>query len=175
MQLYKSFIIPDIPKGGVDIFGCNKSVYKRLLELNESHSSLIAQLYWLGYRKKEIGYERLKRQFGSSKWSLKKKIKYFFDSIFSFTDLPIQILSAIGIVGLLLSSILGLFVIYAKLIGDIHIPGYATTILVILFFGTLNTLGLGIVGTYAWRSYENTKKRPQSLVMLEKNFGESRE
>jgi len=174
-RLYKSFIIPDIPRGGVDIFGCNKLVYKKLLDLNESHSSLIALLYWLGYRKKEIGYHRLKRQFGKSTWTLKKKIKYFFDSIFSFTDIPVQLLSSIGIVGLFLSLFFGVFILYARLIGDIDIPGYATTILVILFFGALNTLGLGIVGTYAWRGYENTKKRPQSLVMLEKTFGENRE
>lgn len=174
-KLYKLFIVPDIPKGGVDIFGCNKLVYKKLLELNESHSSLIAQLYWLGFRRKEIGYNRLKRQFGSSAWTFKKKLKYFFDSVFSFTDIPIRILSLLGIIGLFLSLFLGVFILYARLIGDIDIPGYATTILIILFFGALNTLGLGIVGTYAWRGYENTKKRPQSLVMLKKTFGENRE
>jgi hypothetical protein len=57
--------------------------------------------------------------------------------------------------------------------GEIEVAGYTTTILVITFFGALNTLGLGLVGAYAWRAYENTKKRPLALVHTYKTFGDA--
>ena len=46
----------------------------------------------------------------------------------------------------------------------ISVPGYAATALIILFFASLNSLGLGIIGIYVWRAFENTKQRPQSVV-----------
>jgi len=52
------------------------------------------------------------------------------------------------------------------------VPGYAGTILTMLFFGALNALGLGVVGTYAWRAFENTKERPLALVHSEESFNE---
>ena len=60
--------------------------------------------------------------------------------------------------------------LFAKLSGWVAVPGYAGTMLTILFFGALNSLGLGVVGTYAWRAYENTKNRPLALIQSEEKF-----
>ena len=79
------------------------------------------------------------------------------DSIFSFTDFPIRMLIFIGLTGLIFSIILGLIIFINALGGYREVPGYATTVLVVLFFGALNVFGLGLVGGYAWRAYENTK------------------
>jgi len=62
--------------------------------------------------------------------------------------------------------LLGIVVLFAKLSGTIDVPGYAATMLVILFLGALNLFGLGLVGTYAWRAYENTKQRPLAVVAI---------
>ena len=59
----------------------------------------------------------------------------------------------------------GAVVFLARIFGGIPVPGYAATMLTILFFGGLNALGLGIVGSYAWRGYENTKRRPLAVVL----------
>lgn len=166
--LYRRFVVRDIPKGGVDVFGCNLEFRNQLLNLKESRSSLIALIFWLGFRRKFIGYERKVRQEGKSSWSLNKKIDYMMDSIFAFTDLPIRLLIQMGAAGLVLSIMLGLLVIWGRLTGDISIPGYAATIVVVLFFSTLNLLGLGLVGMYAWRSYENSKQRPLAIVSYKK-------
>lgn len=162
---YKAMVIPEIPKGGVDVFGCNKLFRDHLLTLEESHSSLVALIFWMGFRRKEFTYTRQKRQHGKSAWTFKKKIIYLKDSIFSFTDLPIKILSWMGSIGIILSILIGISVMVAKMNHWIEVPGYTATILVIVFFAAINLLGLGIIGTYAWRTYENTKRRPSSLVM----------
>jgi polyisoprenyl-phosphate glycosyltransferase len=161
---YRSAIVPDMPKGGVDVFGCNRKFRDELLKLEESRSSLIALIFWLGFRRTLISYERQTRLEGKSAWTLKKKIDYFMDSVFAFTDYPIRLLMRLGAVGVLLSAVTGTAVIVARLSGAIDVPGYAATIITVLFFGTLNIFGLGLVGTYAWRAYENSKHRPLAIL-----------
>ena len=172
-RLYKRFVIPDIPRGGVDVFGCNARFRDELLRLEESNSSLVGLIFWLGFRRREISYSRRERKHGKSAWSFGRKLNYLFDSVFSFTDLPIKLLLFFGFAGLVISVILGLMVILAKAVGEIPVPGYAATALTVLFFGGLNALGLGIVGTYAWRGFENTKGRPLGIVRLRRSFGGS--
>lgn len=164
--LYRRLVVREMPEGGVDVFGCNRRFRDQLLKLEESRSSLIALIFWLGFRRKLVSYERLERQEGKSGWTFKKKVDYMMDSIFAFTDYPIRLLIRVGMAGCLLSLILGVLVIAGHLTGRINVPGYAATMLVVLFFGTLNVLGLGLVGTYAWRGYENSKNRPQAVVSL---------
>jgi hypothetical protein len=57
-----------------------------------------------------------------------------------------------------------------RLAGNIDVPGYAATIAVIAFFGALNTLGIGLIGSYIWRTYENTKNRPFAIVQRARSF-----
>ena len=153
-RFYKKIILPEMPEGGVDIFGCNKVFCEQLLKLEESRSSLVALVFWLGFRRKFISYERQTRLEGKSAWTLVKKIDYMMDSIFAFTDLPIRLLTRVGMFGCMISVLMGIIIILARLTGDVSVPGYAATMVVVLFFGTLNLFGLGLVGTYAWRTYE---------------------
>lgn len=169
---YRRFVVPDIPPGGIDVFGCNRVFRDVLLQMEESHSSLIAQIFWLGYRRKEIRYARRERQHGKSAWTFRKKITYLMDSVFAFTDLPIRALIRIGGATAFLAAIFGIFVAIARLAGFIEVPGYAMTIIAIVFLGSVNLFGLGVVGSYAWRAYENTKARPLALPMLIESFNQ---
>jgi len=162
--LYRRWIVPEMPPGGVDIFGCNRDFKEQLLKLEESRSSLIALIFWLGFRRELIGYERKERVHGKSAWSFRKKAEYMMDSVFAFTDYPIRLLIRLGSVGVCVSLLLSVFVVVAKISGLITVPGYAATMLAVLFLGGLNLLGIGVVGNYAWRAYENTKQRPLSIV-----------
>jgi glycosyltransferase involved in cell wall biosynthesis len=169
-KLYKKFVVPEMPEGGVDVFGCNLTFRNNLLQLDESHSSLVALLFWMGFRRKVVSYTRLAREHGKSAWTFKKKYIYFKDSIFSFTDVPITLMTRVGTLGILFSVMMALTVLLGRLTGWVNVPGYSATVLTIIFFGALNLLGLGIIGTYAWRTYENTKRRPSALVMTQVDF-----
>jgi glycosyltransferase involved in cell wall biosynthesis len=172
--LYRRLVQRSMPSGGVDIFACNQKVKDQLVALRESNSSLVGLVFWVGFRRKYISYARLPREHGKSAWTMKKKIKYLSDSVFSFSDLPIQLLLLIGMFGILISLVLSTLVMAAKITGYIPIPGYAATVLVILFFAGLNSLGLGLIGSYVWRAFENTKQRPLSIVMNQTNFSGAR-
>jgi len=172
--LYRKFIFSEMPNGGVDVFGCNNKFKEQILKLEESHSSLMAIIFWLGYRRESVLYDRQKRSIGRSSWTFSKKVNYLRDSIFSFSNSPIILLTWTGIAGIIISITLGLSILYASISGNINVPGYAPTILAIIFFGGLNLFGIGIIGTYAWRTYENTKRRPLTLVMSKKQFGDEK-
>jgi hypothetical protein len=159
-----------MPSGGVDVFGCNTLFKEHLLSLEESRSSLIALIFWLGFRRKCVSYHRIARQEGISAWTFKKKFDYMLDSIFAFTDIPVRVLMGVGFVGMSLALTGGALVLLAKVSGMISVPGYAATMLTILGFGAFNSFGLGLVGTYAWRSYENSKGRPLSISSIQERY-----
>ena len=163
--LYRRYVIPDMPVGGVDIFACTRSFRDELLALQEHHTSLVGQVFWLGYRRVLIPYRRVARKHGKSSWTLRRKLDYMLDSIFAFTDLPIRLLIGVGGSAALLSGMLALSVVVLRILGRIPVPGYAMTMLMLIFFGALNLFALGVVGSYAWRTYENSKGRPHHLVL----------
>jgi glycosyltransferase involved in cell wall biosynthesis len=170
-SLYRRIIQPQVPPGGVDMFGCNRAFRDKLVALDEANTSLVALIFWLGHRRRTVPYVRLPRRHGRSAWTLRRKLKYLSDSVFAFTDLPVRLLFHAGTLGLLLSLVLGLLVLVERMRGGIELPGYSATVLIILFFGALNTFGLGIVGAYAWRAYENTKQRPGYVVLSSETIG----
>lgn len=169
-MLYRTFVMREIPAGGVDLFGCNEQVRSELLKLEEANSSLLGLVFWLGFRRKEVAYARKSRRHGKSAWTFRKKFKYLIDSIFAFTGLPIWLLTVVGMLGVVISIAFGAFVLIARLLGMIAAPGYATTILMIMFFGALNLTAIGVVGAYVHRSYENTKRRPLAIIRRVRAF-----
>src|SRR5262249_16202409 len=157
---------------GIDVFGCNRVARDQLVELHEAHSSLVGLLIWIGLRREEVLYRRLPRQHGKSAWTLRKKLAYMFDSCLSFSDLPIRLLFGVGMLSLAAAIVYGCIVVFARVTGLIHEPGYATTVLLVSGFGALNALGLSVVGAYAWRAFENTQGRPVTIVQRRYCFGE---
>lgn len=163
-SVYRRWVIKGIPRSGVDVFGCSRRFRDELLKLEESNSSLVGLIYWLGFKRGEVAYSRRRREFGKSAWTFRKRLSYLFDSIFSFTDLPIRALTFVGAIGTFMAMVIGFLVFVLHLAGKIIVPGYAPIMLAIVFFGALNLFGIGLVGSYAWRTYENTKRRPLSVV-----------
>lgn len=168
--VYRRFVIRDIPRGGIDVFGCNRMVRDRLLEFQESNANLIGLLFWMGYRRAYVPYERRPRLEGKSAWTLAKKIRLSFNSIFNFTDIPIQVLLYSGSVSLLLACVGTVLVILSRLLGFIKVPGYTPIVVAILFFGALTSLGLGIVGEYLWLTLQNTRARPHYMILRAEEY-----
>ncbi len=167
---YRRWVQPEIPPGGVDVFGCSKQVRDEILKLHESNSSLVGLLFWVGFRRELVPYDRRERLLGTSAWTFAKKIRYLSDSVFNFTDLPVRLLFRIGVFGTLASFGGAAVVLAARLTNRISVPGYTATVLTVVFFGALNCLGLGIIGGYVWRTMENTKGRPNFLVARRTTF-----
>ena len=168
--LYRRLIQPDIPPGGVDVFACTRAVRDELVALQEANGSLVGLLFWAGYRRLAIPYRRAERQHGKSAWTLGKRLRYLSDSIYAFSDLPIRMLLITGALGVVVSLVLGGLVLLARISGGVDVPGYAAVVVSMMFFAALNLVGLGILGSYVWRTFENTKRRPGAIIMTSARF-----
>jgi len=161
---YRKFVLHDMPKGGVDIFACNRQVREAVLSIAEPNSSLMAQLFWVGFRRSFVPYSRRRRRHGQSAWGLSRRFRYMMDSIFSYSDAPILVVLWFGILGCVVSLVLGVITVIARLSGYMIPPGYATLLLVGLFYGSAILAVQGVMGCYLWRAFENTKRRPLRII-----------
>lgn len=160
----RRFALPNMPKGGFDCFLIDRKVVDVLNLMEEKNTTLMGQILWSGFKTKEIGYVRLKREIGKSRWTLKKKIKLFMDSLFGFSYFPIQFISSVGFVMFFASVIWALVILISKLTGNIDVGGYTALSLIMLAgFGTL-LISIGVIGQYIWRMFDATRKRPPYIV-----------
>jgi len=169
-RFYRRVINREIPAGGVDVFGCTRAIAGRIVSFPETHTSLIALLFWLGYRRRFVQYRRQPRHAGTSAFTFRRRLRLLYDSIYAFTDLPIILLQVIGFVGTVFSAFIGVIVFLAWLLGGIQQPGYTPIMIAIAGSTSALLLGLGVVGSYVWRTYENSKDRPLELVATHEYF-----
>jgi hypothetical protein len=158
---------PEMPPGGADVFACHEQVRDALLKMDESHSSLVGQLIWLGFRRVCIPYIRQPRRAGKSAWTFRKKLNYMLNSVFSFSALPILLLRVIGLLGVTLSLVALVIIVFGQFAGWLPVPGETLLLLVIVLAGSVNLVGLSLAGLFAWRTYENSKRRPHAVILRE--------
>ena len=135
-----------------------------LKQFRESQRNTKALFSWIGYKKKEILYNRDPRLAGTTKWNYRKLSNLAIDGITSFTTAPLRIAT---ITGLLISAISFLYIIYLlvrPLFGVSTGAGYSSTLAVILFMGGVQMLSLGIIGEYIGRIFNETKNRPLYFI-----------
>jgi polyisoprenyl-phosphate glycosyltransferase len=162
--LYRKLVNSQIPAGGVDVFGCNRAVRDRICSMREVESSLVGLLFWIGYRRGFVEYERRARQEGKSAWTFSKKIRYLLNSVFNFTGLPIRALLVLGTLGMGSAVAGAVATVISRFTDAFQVPGYAATMVAIFFFGGLTATGLGIVGQYLWLCLQHTRNRPMFIV-----------
>jgi glycosyltransferase involved in cell wall biosynthesis len=135
-----------------------------LRSFRESERYTKGMFSWIGYKKKEILYDRDPRAAGETKWNYAKLINLAIDGITSFTTAPLRISSFIGAIISLVAFVYIIYLLLRPLFGVPTIPGYASTMAVILFMGGVQLLSIGIIGEYVGRIFNETKNRPLYLV-----------
>lgn len=156
--------LPNMPKSGFDVYLLDRKVINVLMALDERNSALTGQILWSGFKTDRVYYTRLLRELGTSKWTLKKKIKLVADTLFSFSTLPIKTVTLVGSCSFVGSLIWALSVLVFKLLGMIHVNGWTTLFIFQLFsFGVL-MMTLGILGEYLWRTFDASRNRPPYII-----------
>jgi glycosyltransferase involved in cell wall biosynthesis len=173
--IYRTLVVREMPPGGVDVFGCTRDVRDHVLGFREINSNLIVLLFWLGFRRRFVNYKRARRLEGKSAWTFTRKLHYCIDSIFSFTDVPVQWLMYFGLLAMGFSLVFRAIHLFDWGGGVFQASGYAPIVLTLIFFGGLTSLGLGIVGRYAWLALQNSRGRPIFVVASQREFAGTRE
>lgn len=150
----------DLKADASDFRTFRRSVAESILALTEYHRFSKGIFSWIGYSTCYIPYEVCPRAAGSSKWSFRKLCNYAVDGIIGFSTKPLRIATYLGILSAIAAFIYLIIVILQKFIWGIDVPGYATIVVLILFFGSIQMVCTGIIGEYVGRTFEQTKDRP---------------
>lgn len=141
----------------------DRKVVNVLLELPERNTFFRALTFWAGFNTETVEYEVQERKFGNSKWSLWSLMKYALTNATSFSTLPLQMVTVLGVVSILGSIILFVQTLVRYFMGA-SVEGFTTVILLILIIGGFIMLSLGIIGHYLARIYEEVKGRPKYII-----------
>ena len=153
-----------IPADTGDFRLMDRCVVEALGQLPERSRFMKGLFAWVGFRQTAITYERGARQRGSSGWSYWKLWNFALDGITSFSRVPLQVLSAGGLLVAGLALLYGAWMVVRTLVFGIDLPGYASLMTAVLFLGGVQLLGLGVLGEYLGRVFEEVKRRPLYLV-----------
>ena len=135
-----------------------------LLAMPERERYLVAMQMYLGFRVGYVDYERDRRFRGKPKQDMQRLFRLAMNSLFSYSSLPLQFSMIAGLVCLLATFLCILYVLYAKLILQIAIPGWASVMIAVLGMGAIQLLSLWVICEYVDRIFENTKGRPYFIV-----------
>jgi len=162
--LTRKIALSEMPEGGFDVYLLDKKVVNVLMQLDEKNSALTGQILWSGFKTGKVYYTRLEREIGTSRWTLKKKIKLVTDTLFSFSTLPITAVSAVGTISCIGAVIWAIFVFVCKVLGRIEVSGWTTLFMFNLFSFGVIMLTLGILGGYLWRTFDASRNRPPYII-----------
>jgi dolichol-phosphate mannosyltransferase len=125
---------------------------------------------WVGFPQVAVPYVRERRHAGASKYPLRKMLRFAWDGILSFSDVPARLATVVGFVVLVFAFLVSLQVLIAYFFTNDRVPGWTSTFLAILFLGGVQSLCLGVLGQYIARIYREVKKRPLYLVAATANL-----
>lgn len=163
-KLVQKTALPEMPDQGFDVYLVDRKVISVLESLDEKNSALTGQILWSGFKTGKVYYRRLARKIGTSKWTLKKKIKLVMDTLFSFSSLPITIVSNVGVFSILGAMIWAVVVFVERLTGSIDVSGWTTLFIFNLFSFGVIMMTLGILGEYLWRTFDASRNRPPYII-----------
>jgi glycosyltransferase involved in cell wall biosynthesis len=155
----------NIPSDTGDFRLMDRKVAEALRGMRERHRFIRGMVSWVGGRQEPVIYDRKPRFAGETKYPLRKMISFAIDAITSFSVVPLRLVTYLALFILALAVVMTLVVVGVKLANpNYFIPGYASLILLIMFFGGVQLLALGVIGEYLGRMFESIKARPIYIV-----------
>ncbi|MCX2827236.1 glycosyltransferase family 2 protein [Bacillus pseudomycoides] len=162
----------DIPKDTGDFRLIDRKVADVFKQMKERNRFVRGMMSWIGFRQTYIQYERDERFAGETKYPLKKMIQFASDGIIAFSTKPLRMVMTLGLISVLISIAVLIYSVIVKIIGQDIQTGWASLMVAITFFSGMQLLGLGIVGQYIARIYDESKNRPIYVVKETVNIEE---
>lgn len=162
-RLVRLMVVRDYPRGGFDLALMGRELLPHMLD-SARHVNTPLFAYWLGFRPTTIEYVRRRRTHGKSKWTFRKRVNFFVDSLVGFSIVPLRAMSALGLFVALLSFGYGGVIAVNALRGLKTVPGFAALAVLVSFLLGVVIAMLGVVGEYLWRIYDEVSRKPESVV-----------
>ncbi len=168
-RLHNSLSNIKIPENVGDFRLIDRIAVDALKQLPEQQRFMKGLFAWVGFKTVTLDYVRRSRIAGATKFSGWKLWNFALEGVTSFSTAPLRLWSYIGIMGTLVAVIYLIFIVVRTLIYGIDVPGYASLLVAVLFFGSLQLISVGVLGEYIGRIYMETKRRP--LYLIRKRYG----
>jgi polyisoprenyl-phosphate glycosyltransferase len=162
-----------IPRDTGDFRLLNRRVVDVLVRLPERTRFMKGLFAWVGFRQTALFFDRAERGGGHSKWGYWRLWNFALDAVTSFSSMPLKVWSYLGVIISVFAFLYALFLAGLKITRGIDVPGYASIMVAVLFFGGVQLISLGIVGEYLARTYNEVKGRPLYLVRERWGFDET--
>lgn len=153
-----------LPPRGADFALLDRRVIDALIHSVGPDPSIGADIATLGFRQTEIPYTKAARRFGSSKWTMGKKLKAFADAFVGHSFAPIRFMSYAGMLSAVLGFGLALLIIVMRLMNETPVAGWASLMVVVLVMGGLQMTMLGVLGEYLYRTLREARGRPLYII-----------
>ncbi len=153
-----------IPTNVGDCRLMTRDVVEALKLLPEKQRFMKGLFAWVGFKTVTIEYIRQPRAAGESKFSGWKLWNFALEGITSFSTLPLRVWTYLGMTGALITVLYALFIVIRTLIFGVDLPGYASLFVAVLFLGSVQLIGIGVLGEYIGRTYMESKRRPTYLL-----------
>jgi glycosyltransferase involved in cell wall biosynthesis len=163
-RAFNLFSAAKIPEDVGDFRLMNRAAINALKQLPERQRFMKGLFAWVGFKTVTIDYARNARLVGATKFSGWKLWNFALEGITSFSLVPLKIWSYVGAMGAMLTFSYAAFIVVRTLIYGVDVPGYASLLVAVLFFGSLQLISVGVLGEYLGRIYMETKQRPIYLV-----------
>ena len=163
-RILKSLSDTNIPLDSGDFCVMKKHVVDNMLLLQEKNPFLRGIRAWVGFKQIGVEYDRHARIEGESGYTLKKLLKIAMDGIFSFSSVPIRVITMLGVFGFIFAISYSIYVILEYFLHGISVQGFATLAIIISFFSSLMLICLGIIGEYIVRIYDEVRNRPYTVI-----------
>ena len=154
----------NVPRDTGDFRLLNKNALDALLKLREKHRYMKGLFVWVGFKQKEIEYEREARFKGKTKWDFFSLFNLAFDGLTSFSIMPLRLASTIGFLSALIGFFYGAVIVFKTLFFHEPVAGFTSLVVLVTFFGGIQLLSIGIIGEYIGRIFNETKNRPLYVV-----------
>ena len=160
----------NIPLDTGDFRLISKEVVDALKRMPEKDRFIRGMISWIGYKQIELPYQRLERYAGSTKYPLKKLLRFASDAIFSFSTKPLQISIALGIISSFIALLVIFYALFLRIFTNIWVEGWTAIMTAVLFLGGIQLLCIGILGNYVGRIYNESRNRPLYIVREFRGF-----
>ena len=168
-RFHNSLSTIQIPENVGDFRLMDRIAVDALKQLPEQHRFMKGLFAWVGFNTVTLDYVRQPRIAGTTKFSGWKLWNFALEGVTGFSTAPLKFWSYLGGIGALVTFFYAIFMISKTLIYGVDIPGYASLLVVVLFFGSLQLISVGMLGEYIGRIYLETKHRP--LYLIRKQYG----
>lgn len=163
-RFHNQIAAPRLPENVGDFRLMDRRVVDAINELPESRRFMKGLFAWVGFKTTYVDYVRPNRVAGKTKFNGWKLWNFALEGLTSFSTAPLRVWTYIGLMFAMLAFVFAIFIALRIFIFGVDIPGYASIIVAISFFGGMQLVGIGLIGEYLGRTYIESKRRPVYLV-----------